>query len=206
LRLPLLPLFCLAAGSLALHADPIPYGNAGSISGATATYATSTSIEAYFYSESAGDTDIVSVWDINTQSFLSPGGVLNNQTTPIGTPVIFTGVNPGDQIVFVLTNEQIEGSFLTSDADLSSDGINHAYITDFSGSIPGDGTITGLYVGMEDLPFTPKGDTTDLDYNDDTFVFQNVSATAPAPEPGTLVLLGTGLLGAAGAIRRRLTA
>ena len=43
----------------------------------------------------------------------------------------------------------------------------------------------------------------DLDYNDDTFIFTNISDPA-VPEPNTLALLGTGVLSAAGLFRRRM--
>jgi hypothetical protein len=35
---------------------------------------------------------------------------------------------------------------------------------------------------------------------------EKIASTSPVPEPGTLALLGTGILGAAGLMRRRLTA
>ena len=38
--------------------------------------------------------------------------------------------------------------------------------------------------------------------NDDNFVFTNVTA-APTPEPSSFILFGTGLVGAAGALRRK---
>jgi len=73
-------------------------------------------------------------------------------------------------------------------------------MTAFSGSIPDiAGTITGTYVGMEDLPAS----VSDFDYNDDTFVFTNVAPTAATPEPSSFLLFGTGLIGAAGAVRRK---
>ncbi|WP_257025796.1 PEP-CTERM sorting domain-containing protein [Edaphobacter lichenicola] len=42
----------------------------------------------------------------------------------------------------------------------------------------------------------------DLDYNDDNIVITNVTST-PTPEPSTIILFGTGLVGAASALRRK---
>jgi Domain of unknown function (DUF4114)/PEP-CTERM motif len=201
----------LAVGSSPLLADSFtPYSAVGSIAPASVvTFAGgtdaggTTGITAYFYSVSAGDTDTISVYDETTHSYLSPQNVFNNQApATIGTTVNFTSstLKAGDVLAFELFNTSYKGDIFASDPSLSTDGVNHAYITAFSGSIPDiAGTITGTYVGMEDLPSS----VSDFDYNDDTFVFTNVAPTAATPEPSSFLLLGTGLLGVAGTLRRK---
>lgn len=200
MRLHLLALVSiLAAGSTQLFADSFtPYGSVGSVAPTVTTYATGSDISAYFYSSNALDTDTISVFDVTTGEFLSPTNLLNNHTTIQGTSVVFSGANAGDQIAFDLTNDAYgDNTVLSSDPSLSTDGVNHAYITSFSGSV-GKGDITGYYVGMEDLP---KG-SSDFDYNDDTFVVTGITTT---PEPSSFLLLGTGLLAAAGVVRMKFT-
>jgi hypothetical protein len=199
----------LAVGTTALHADPFtPYGSVGTpiTTSSPVTYTGANGlaggITAYFYSVSASDTDTISVWDATTHSFLSPTGAFNNQSpsTP-GSMVTFdsASLQNGDTLYFDLYNTSFTGDVFSSSTSISTDGENHAYITPFDGTIGSYGTIVGTYVGMEDLP----NGSSDWDYNDDTFVFTTVDPPAATPEPSTFALLGTGLLGAAGAIRRK---
>jgi hypothetical protein len=58
-------------------------------------------------------------------------------------------------------------------------------------------------VEVADLDKPGKGD--DRTEIVSTYVGEGSPTQSPVPEPGTLALLGTGMLGAAGAIRRRLT-
>jgi hypothetical protein len=199
----------LAAGTTSLFAASFtPYSNSGhpitSSSPITYNGANGGGIVAYFYSVSAADTDTISVFDATQGIFLSPQGAFNNQSpsTP-GSTVTFDSpsLHNGDTLYFDLYNTSFPGDTFSSNTATSPDHDNHAYITPFNGTIGSYGTIVGTYVGMEDLP----SGQSDWDYNDDTFVFTTVNSRtiAPTPEPGTFALLGTGLIGAAGALRRK---
>lgn len=198
---------CLSGLVAPAFADDIPYANVGHVAPTSPQItATGSTIDIYFYGSSAGDTDKIMVEDMTTLTTLGP--ILNNHTSSVGDMSVFN-VNPGDVIVFFLMNDNTNKTY-SSDAGLSDDGYNHAYITSFSG----DGTIpAGTFVGFEDLFIGANRDgvcggssnQSDCDYNDDEFIFVGVDPS-PAPEPGSLALLGTSILGAAGVVRRRFTA
>jgi len=212
MRLSLLALASiLAAGSSPLLADDIPYASVGQLAPANALTASATgTVVGYFAGSSAGDNDTIELWD-KTQNTFS-GFVLPNHSSTVGDPTTFLSVNAGDTLVFILDNVstgQNEDSVNNNGTPTtwSTDGYNHAYTTAYTaGSIAGlPAGLTGTYVGMEDLAVTGLDPLTgsDLDYNDDTFVFTDIDPASPTPEPASFVLFGTGLLGAAGVIRRK---
>jgi len=186
----------LSAGSLVAAADSIPYGNIGTVVPQHYFTAIATgNVTGYFYSADAADTDFVRMVDTTTNT--ASDWYFDNHTTAVGTTANFGAVNAGDNLVFELFNT--DGNFtFASDPAYSDDGINHAYSTSFTAAtINGVDFPNGIYLGMEDLY------DWDFNYNNDNFVVTNVQAS-PVPEPGSLLLLGTGALGAIGAIRRKL--
>ena len=197
----------LAVSSMPLLADAIPYPNPGTIAPQVNTYASASGgIDIYYFGSTASFTDYVEVYDIQTG--FNSGEILDNHTTVLASETtVGTAagqINAGDQLVFYIISP--EGN-LASLASYSSDGVNHAYITPYSGGTLNSASIpSGIFVGLED---EANGES-DFNYNDDTFVFTGVSApsigvgTGVTPEPSSFVLLGTGALAAAESMRRKL--
>jgi hypothetical protein len=191
-----------------LFAGPIPYPNAGHIAPTTTIQAIASSdIIGYFVQASAGYDDVVRMIDVTTGT--TSAWSFSNHSTAIGTSADFGYVNYGDTLVFEIDDLNIHQVF-ASDPAYSLDGVNHGYVTSFTGGqLYGANIPAGVYVGMEDL----NAHNSDFDYNDDTFLFTNVGSKgldtppppdhAPIPEPNSLILLGTGFVALAGAVRHR---
>jgi hypothetical protein len=168
-------------------ADAIPYANVGveNPSLYTFTAANTGDVTAYFYGSTAGYTNELTML-VNGVATGIYG--LNNHTSAHGLTLNFGSVNAGDTLVFEMINLSPGGvGPWYSDKSMNSDGVNHVYSTNFTGdfAIP-----VGTFVAFEDLP---SGG--DLNYNDETFVFTNVSTTVPEPATLLLASLGLGLMG-----------
>lgn len=198
---------------LPAFADNIPYSNVGHVAATSTVHSTGTTLDVYFYGSSAADNDYIKVEDVS-KGWTSGPILLNHSSTPGQEITLPTGPNTlsvGDTLVFFLVNTSTGHTFSSDPAD-SDDGYNHAYMTPYTGT--GSTAIAGIppgeFVGFEDLYIGANSDhvcggdknQSDCDYNDDEFVFVGVN-TDPTPEPSSLALLGTSILGAAGVVRRR---
>jgi PEP-CTERM motif len=215
-----LALAILTALPATLLADPVPYANIGQVAPTTLITASETGdIIGYFVQASAAHTDTVRMLDVTTG--YTSAWFFPNQTTAVGTAADFGFVSAGDALVFEI-NDVTTNNIYANNPTYSDDGVNHAYITPFAGgTLYGQAQPSGIYVGMEDL----TARVSDFDYNDDTFLFTNNASKSstfnktssfsrtlvqtttttpdPTPEPSTLLLLGTGMLCLAGALRGR---
>jgi hypothetical protein len=116
--------------------------------------------------------------------------IFNNQLSPVGSTFNLGSFAIGTELEFRLFVTNTGDNFFSGPASRNPDNTAHARVQ--SNWAP----ITTL-VSFEDLFNGP------FNYNDLSFSFTNTAATGdPIPEPTSLVLLGSGLLGLVSAGRR----
>lgn len=198
----------LSAFAVSAMADPVPYGHPGHVAPnpSLPIKATGNVLDLYFYGSNAGDHDYIIVEDLTTGT--NSGHILDNHASTVGEEFTFN-TNPNDTLEFELVNTDTHTDYFSTPSD-NPDHENHVYITSFSAGDSIDGIPVGTFVGFEDEYVgansdhvcTGESNKSDCDYNDDEFVYVSTT-TNPAPEPSSLALLGTSILGAAGVVRRR---
>jgi hypothetical protein len=180
----------IAASSTLAHADQISANGTDTFTNSTITFAGPFAV--------AGGTGVFLPLNGGTVSFVAGPLIYTSGTFP-SLPV-YTITNGANNVTFFATGDTytlvpVVGN--PTEADLTINGSGYYTGTLFSGQLPGTFTVT-----TQGEPL-PNGGTTTVTFSATGFANP---VTPTVPEPGSLVLLGTGLLSAAGVARRRFSA
>ncbi len=175
-------------------AASIPYPNVGTLAPTHTFTAESTGVvTATFISGMGGDNDHMRL--VDTTSGLAGAWLVPSHMTAAGMEFNLGQVAAGDVLSFQVMNDNPFDApqIFSSDPNVSTDGTNHFYAIPISPGV--------VYLGMQDIPAAFSG----LDYNAFDVTVSNVllEQAITTPEPGTLALMGTGVLGVASVFRRR---
>jgi hypothetical protein len=186
------------AALAAVHAEATPIGLLTPT--ATELVATGGNVIIYFAGQSAAFDSVLNLID---PAGFAGNPFFPNHATAVGTALDLGNYAAGTVLRFRLDVLGPVNSFFTGPGAGNPDGIIHVAHQTWAADLPGPGAIPvdGILVGFEDI--FGGGD---LDFNDNMFVFSRVLSRevppgASAPEPISILLIGTGMLPL---IRRRM--
>ena len=193
-------LLSLSAASQSRAADVIPYPSAGSYNATTYSFTASATGNVIAYIVGGFTAAYQNQIGLLDNGVLTSAGYgLDNHTSTLGTSFDLGTVTKGDTLTFVLNNLTLGAKAYSNPAlnvgyDLSTDtiGHNHIYSTAYTATSPLlDSAPTGTYVAFEDLRFPAS----DFNYNDESFIFTDVSTAVPEPATWAFMLIGVGAVG-----------